>query len=324
MPLKSLVFAVFTVALVVFSLVAADIIFFWSLGEADRLALAQRFGNHDDRDSSRYLLDAELGYQPKLDGIERSSYGTLLNHYDPNNRGNRSRILFVGDSVTKRGKIIEALERECGPERFEYWNAGVEGYATPQELLYFKRYNRALRPDVIILTFHVNDLWLSRVILRDSDGRVATQPAVFLSTAPGAAWLMEHSRIYQWLVLKYLYLVEHPVAVSDVEEAIIELSEIAKEDGATLKILFHPILLPNAQWLESEFIARQTALNLFAKHSLSYLDLTPIAEQALNEGVSVQEKAGDKLHPSKEMAELFSEHITDSGYFSCETGVGKK
>lgn len=68
----------------------------------------------------------------------------------------RRRILFVGDSVTF-GSGVEAevrttdfMDRALGDD-VEVINAGVAGWGTDQELIYYEREGRHLQPDVLIL-----------------------------------------------------------------------------------------------------------------------------------------------------------------------------
>ena len=94
------------------------------------------------------VLDDELGFMPRIGESEHyGRYGCLQNTYDVDDRGNRQRLLFIGDSVTHRGKIVEGLKKLYGEDRFEYWNAGVESFNTEQELALYRRSNRQIRPD---------------------------------------------------------------------------------------------------------------------------------------------------------------------------------
>jgi hypothetical protein len=74
----------------------------------------------------------------------------------------RCRMLVVGDSFTWGfGVQREEIWHERIEQRHPDWeivNAGVAGYATDQELLYLERRGLALRPDVVLLLFHPNDL----------------------------------------------------------------------------------------------------------------------------------------------------------------------
>ncbi len=70
----------------------------------------------------------------------------------------KKRVLIIGDSIAF-GTGVEAewrfsdfLSRALGSD-VEVLNAGVSGWGTDQELLYYERIGRKLDPDVVILTF---------------------------------------------------------------------------------------------------------------------------------------------------------------------------
>ena len=104
-----------------------------------------------------FEIDPGFGFRPILGGELYSEYGTRANEYVIEQPTDKTRLLFLGDSVTARGHIVEAIRDLYGDERYEYWNAGVESFNTVQEVNYYRRYNAAVMPDHVILTFHLND-----------------------------------------------------------------------------------------------------------------------------------------------------------------------
>jgi hypothetical protein len=66
------------------------------------------------------------------------------------------------------------LRAELG-EQYEYWNAGVEGYSTWQELAYFRRTLEPIHADHVVLTFHLNDFLSTPVSFRSGDEVVAVR-----------------------------------------------------------------------------------------------------------------------------------------------------
>ena len=117
-------------------------------------------------------VDDELGYMPLLEEGSYSSYGTKVNNYSLSKPLSVKRILFVGDSVTEEALIIENLKKLYGEEHYEYWNAGVRGFNTHQELIFYKRYNKRIRPDHVILTFHLNDFTTTPVVFLNKEDRL--------------------------------------------------------------------------------------------------------------------------------------------------------
>ena len=100
---------------------------------------------------SAFVVDPEFGFRPVF-GVEYSETGTLLNDYGVVKPAGVGRVLYLGDSVTRRGRIIRALMRVYDQRKLEHWNAGVETFNTVQEVEYYERYNRTIRPDHVILT----------------------------------------------------------------------------------------------------------------------------------------------------------------------------
>lgn len=78
------------------------------------------------------------------------------------------RILGLGDSFqfgvgveqneTYLDILEESLNRNAGGKRHEILNYGVPGYATRQELKYFEKEGKKYRPDIVLVSFFVNDL----------------------------------------------------------------------------------------------------------------------------------------------------------------------
>src|SRR5580704_220443 len=56
-----------------------------------------------------HAFDANLGYRPLLGGKKYDALGTQINSYGLDKPPGVYRVLFLGDSVTARGKLIVAL-----------------------------------------------------------------------------------------------------------------------------------------------------------------------------------------------------------------------
>jgi len=91
-----------------------------------------------------------------------SSQG-LRDEVYPYERTDKHRMLVLGDSfawgfgVQHDECFSEILEREHVD--WEVIDAGVSGYGTDQELLYFRDQGVRFQPDVVLLLFHENDLY---------------------------------------------------------------------------------------------------------------------------------------------------------------------
>jgi len=94
--------------------------------------------------------------------VETSSQGLRDRDYPEARVPGLCRMLVLGDSFTWGfGVDREHIWHERIETRHPDWeilNAGVAGYATDQQLLYLEARGLALRPDVVLLLFHPNDL----------------------------------------------------------------------------------------------------------------------------------------------------------------------
>jgi len=127
--------------------------------------------------SSQFVLDPELGYRPRLGTDLYNELGTRVNAYPAARGPGVARVLLLGDSVTFRGALAVGLRRGCRGVAVEFWNAGVEGYNTVQEVRYHLRYSRAVQADHVVLTFHNNDFVSTPVVMAgEGDELLVIQP----------------------------------------------------------------------------------------------------------------------------------------------------
>lgn len=253
-------------------------------------------------------LDEELGFMPRIGPEERYGlYGCLPNEYDVHDRGGRQRLLFIGDSVTHRAKIIEGLKKLYGEEDYEYWNAGVESFNTVQELALYRRSNREIRPDHVILTFHNNDFLQTPVAYRHNGQLHLGVPL----TGASSRWLLRNSALYRTYVL--LTTSRTLVETDKVEQSLAELKTAVEADGAKLSVVLLPILAPPAEWNGVENESREYSKEILASLNVPLYDLLGTLEKALSDGVNAEEIPGDTWHPSQELADRFAEFLADEG-----------
>lgn len=124
-------------------------------------------------DSQWVVFDSELGYRlnPKMDGFNSHSVrGDEITIPKPEKR---YRIIYLGDSVPFDEPGFVSITRDSlGPlGDVEVINAGVPGYTTYQEVLFFEKYLIGTSPDMVIWTYCLNDnhRFLHRF---DRDGRM--------------------------------------------------------------------------------------------------------------------------------------------------------
>jgi hypothetical protein len=297
------------------ALVLAELVLRWhspdsGFGAAEELRGMREGGAELGR---LFTVDPEFGFRPVLGGELYGAHGTLRNDYPLDKRAGRARLLFVGDSVTARGRIVDALQEVYGRERLEFWNAGVESFGTVQEVAFYRRYNAAIQPDQVILTFHLNDFETTPIAFRDAEGRLV----VFAPNQPARRinrWLFEHSRLYRvWLALVQARGGDYASIADEVRESLAELQGILEADGIRLTVLVLPLMKPYAEWTPQERGARATILGILRQQRIRYFDLLAPLEQAIRRGVAVQEHSGDAWHPSAEVSREFARHLRAQG-----------
>ena len=143
-----------------------------------------------------WAIDSDFGFRPVLGNSEYNVYGTLYNNYSFEKKENTKRLLFLGDSVTRRAKIIDALRESYGEEKFEYFNAGVESFNTVQEVAFYKKYNSVIRPDHLILTLHNNDFETTPVAFYNQDHHLVIYAPGTTESSPKLVEIFHGSEVH--------------------------------------------------------------------------------------------------------------------------------
>ena len=264
-----------------------------------------------DRFWDQFDVDAELGYRPRLDGTEYGPEGVVIDPRRAQAAPGARRLLFVGDSVTHRAQLIEALRARRPGSQWAWLNAGVEGYGLPQIATYYARYASRSKPDEVILSLHDNDFDTPPVALRLRDGSVSAVMSPRADVRPIRP-LMRVSRVYRRWVRARLRDRDPAAARAVAEEALIELAERVAADGARLSVVLLPVFAPLESWTSAQRARREAAIALLEGHGLRWFDLLEPLEQALSEGVDVQQSPGDYEHPSAAACVYFADHLLDA------------
>lgn len=269
--------------------------------------------------SKIYTIDPDFGFRPILGTPLYDENGLRRNRYQAEKSPGTRRLLFIGDSVTARAKIIEGLRRCFGEQEYEYWNAGVESFNTVQEVLFLERYNLAIQPDHVILTFHPNDYQSTPVAFVNSEGKMVVY-----------AWGNPERRLNGWLFANsHLYRIAASVLSQDkdksadferiagqIEQSLARLKQLSTEKGFELTVLIHPILLSPDKWKAHDQQAYESIQQLLTRHEIRHFDLVPVMNAALKSGRTkedLQQLAGDPWHPSDLMSRLFALHLMKEG-----------
>ena len=271
-----------------------------------------------------YTIDPDFGFRPILGTDHYNRYGTVIGGTVPNNyplpggegegfsltkRPGVSRLLFIGDSVTERGRIILALKNIYGDEKFEYWNAGVESFNTVQEVNFYKKYNAPLRPDHVILTFSLNDFETTPVAFLNREGKLV----VYVPNHPLTninRWFFKNSYVYRLIIGLLLDDRRSREAIAEeVRASLQELQDLLKRNGIALTVLVLPLFEPYETWMPHEKEARQHILQILTAAQIRSFDLFEPFDQAIKAGINTQEQPGDTWHPSAAMAGLFAKYL---------------
>ena len=102
-----------------------------------------------------------FAYQDFSVDVQINSAGLRDFEYPLERVPGKSRILLLGDSTTwgfgvEQDETFGSLLEQLRPD-WEVINAGVSGYGTDQEFLYYKSKGAAYKPDVVLLSFSGND-----------------------------------------------------------------------------------------------------------------------------------------------------------------------
>ena len=264
--------------------------------------------------SVRYFqTDPEVGYLP-IPGTDYYDHnGCQPNEYRPEDRRGRKRVLFVGDSVTRRGTLIQALRALYGDRHFEYWNAGVEGFNIAQELALYRRDNHKIKPDLVVLTFHNNDYQGSSSAILEQDGSLTY-------TASGgkrkvSPWLMRHSYLYRLSLGLMTGSGDMRSNAPKVQQQLGEFRDLLKQQGVEFRVILFPLLRAESDWNSTQRWSRQEALRVFQDLGLRYYDLLPTLANQLEQPETLQERAGDDWHPNQRAAELCAQELKEQGVF---------
>ena len=209
---------------------------------------------------------------------------------------------------------MSALRDLYGDKRCEYWNAGVESFSTVQEVRYYKRFNWAINPDHVILTFHTNDFETTPAVFVE-DGKIAIY-ALNIPLGEINPWLFSGSYLYRQYIRYITHTgVDNAKIRDEVRNAIKELQEILKKDKIQFTVLILPTLSPYADWPENYRQARDEIKGILKGFNIKNFDLLAPLEKALQENAVVTEVPGDTVHPSDQVAHYFARYLYDNKVF---------
>jgi lysophospholipase L1-like esterase len=237
------------------------------------------------------------------------------------------RVVFIGDSVTfgpgvrddqPFARVLETVvnQSEAGP--IETVNAGVVGYNSIQELARLENAGLAYRPDVVVVTFLVNDL-LETFSIFDHQ----YEPDGVLAGAK--VWLRRNSNLYRFLQDVYWRVGQEvrrsregptePLRKRDrLEERLATLREmirLTRANGADLLLVIYPDNLddPVSPGPSGERLTMRQELTQFAaREQVPLVDLTS-ALGDVRDPRARQYRLREDPHPSVEGHRVIAETL---------------
>jgi hypothetical protein len=226
----------------------------------------------------------------------------------------KRRILFLGDSVTRRFFLLEALKKEYSSLKLEALSAGVEGYNLIQEILFFEKFNRHETFSEVVLTVHNNDFYHIPLVYRAGEKLffyVYGEPLFLVDP-----WWLENSFLYRRMIQHRVQSMANRAFASQAliqktEESLVWLKDELQRRQIPLKVILLPVLRPLPGWRNYELNSRQTAIEMLLRLQLDFEDLWPLLEPKISkEGIDrFRENSVDPWHPSAKAAEIFAAHL---------------
>ena len=259
-------------------------------------------------------LDDDLGYRPVLGGPSYGPHGCKWNDYALAKTPGKKRLLFLGDSVTDRHRVMDALAARLG-DGYEYWNAGVFGYSTEQELLYYRDYLGEIQADHVLLIFHLNDYEVTPVVFPVGDELVAVHSRIGRSSP--SPWLMKSSYLYRFLwawASRRTAATRNATIEADVERQLGELATLVHARGADFTVLLLPWLLPPQKWAAPKPRHHELTREILTRLGIRHYDFRTTLERAVQEQVDINESPGDPQHPSDAFAARMADDLLATGF----------
>jgi len=296
---------VLLVGSLVFALVAAE---FGLRFLSPRLSKGGEQMNFAAGTLASFQPDEEAGYLPKTESQEYDANGCLRNNYKLEKPPGVKRILFIGDSVTHRARIVNGLRKLYGEKGYEYWNAGVESFNTLQELVLYRRYNSKIKPDQVVLTFHNNDFMQTPIVYQKNGKMEIMSP--LRDRRKMNMWLFDNSYFYRfWLGMAWRE--DNQEKSNEVRDNLAALQKLTGDQKVDFRVVLLPLMKPVSEWSKGENWSREQSLRIFKELNIQNYDLLPTMEKAAANHEKMVEADGDFWHPDDAMADQFAKQLYD-------------
>jgi len=257
-----------------------------------------------------------LIYVPVPNSYVSNPYSEVLNSYGhrgpafPFAKGNKKRIVFMGDSVVE-GLFVAANERftdflnaRFGGE-YEIVNLGVCGYSLEQEFEYFKLKGMKFSPDYVIWGITCNDLMLNAGEIdlfneKMASGRKSGFYKNYFKAKTSLEKFLYSFNIYRLII--YLKVAnsqkvftndekdrDYNLGPAQVNDLLLQLKALSRKQNFKLEFLFLPV---NTDLYRSEI---QTLRETVEKNGIQCVDMRDAFPQAEAKSLFF-----DRLHFTRE------------------------
>ena len=268
-----------------------------------------------------YDRDPELGHVPRMGPeYKYTELGARPNDYPLEKRPDWLRVMLLGDSITAIGYTGDSLKTKLMGQNIEFWNCGVTGYSTFQEVRYYQRYCHVIKPDIIVLNFFLNDFDGTPVVLKnDQDEYVVITP--YAGGSHFNPWLFRNSVIYRVYLSIKIALFGRQGLAEDVQKHLAELDGLGRQDHFRLVVVIYPWLDHFDNWPKKFQDQYRQALEIMERLGLHYYDLRPLLDQALKTHPVewTHRSEGDFVHPSKDFCAMAADYLIQERFLD-ETG----
>jgi lysophospholipase L1-like esterase len=235
-----------------------------TIGEIGLRIVGLGYPYESEPDSYVAVADPDVLFAPRP-GFRGFSEGTQVaisaqglrdREYGSTAPANTTRLLILGDSVTFGAGVLAAetfskqletrLNASGNGRTFEVVNTGVIGYNTIQERARLEQIGLGLQPDLVVLTFVVNDLLNTFSIFDHQYDPVGP-------LAPVKQWLRRNSRLYRfyqnvsWRLIDAIRkdpnrpeMPRDHQRVVERQAEIVRIAQLSPDHGAAFLLMLYP------------------------------------------------------------------------------------
>lgn len=96
------------------------------------------------------------------------------------------------------------------------------------------------------------------------------------------------------------------------------MKNILDKDKIKLTVIISPFLKPYNSWGNNEMNLHKKILSILDGLQIRYFDLTHLIDNAIKDGIKLQDYHYDIIHPSSELGLYFSKYLYENRIFESE------